>query len=500
DDDRAGVRTLYGPRSGLGSIAGTLNAGSTPVFGGHVWAENTGTGQVAAGNVTFANGGFAISGLTPGNYRVVAEPLDGPVNANEIASTRGAYAGLNATQPLFRTTELASQVTVTADSVTLLNSATVTNAAAPTVNPRLFGINAQLSTITVPLLPGNTYKLYVGGEGLDRVPATGVRVTSPYFSVDPASFSQQDFGIGVPVITFDVRVNASTPAGDYSVRFATPDGEIAYLSGAVTVDYPEASATGNPIDDPSFFVRQHYLDFLNREPDAGGLQYWTEQITGNGSNAPPPCPAGDTACVNNRRVRVSAAFFIENEFQQTGYFVYRMYKGSFGRQPTYREFVADRAKVSGGSDTEAKKQVFVEEWVKGQAFLDAYPLSLTPEEFVNKLFDTAQLFPYTAERAQLASDLRSGVKTRGDVVRALIELTDFYNREFNPAFVLMQYFGYLKRDADPGGYQFWLDVVNNRVTNNYLAMVCAFITSTEYQQRFGSLITHTNSDCSTVGQ
>ena len=60
----------------------------------------------------------------------------------------------------------------------------------------------------------------------------------------------------------------------------------------------------------------------------------------------------------------------------------------------------------------------------------------------------------------------------------------------------MQYFGYLRRDVDQGGYDFWLDVVNNREPNNYRAMVCAFITSAEYQLRFGPEVTRTNQDCS----
>ena len=51
--------------------------------------------------------------------------------------------------------------------------------------------------------------------------------------------------------------------------------------------------TSDPIDDPQFFVRQHYLDFLNREPDASGLSFWTNEIT--------QC-AGDTACLEAKRV------------------------------------------------------------------------------------------------------------------------------------------------------------------------------------------------------
>lgn len=271
-------------------------------------------------------------------------------------------------------------------------------------------------------------------------------------------------------------------------------------SGNVKLNWTlSGCTTGNPIDGAQFFVDRQYQDFLGRYADLGGFQYWTEQVAGNVTNTPPPCAPGDRICENIRHINVSAAFFVENEFQQTGYFVYRMYEASYNRQPTFSEFTTDRAQVSGGSNTEAKKQAFADNWVQRPAFLSNYPTSLTPEAFVDRLFSLAELFPYNTERAQLAADIRNGVKTRAQVVRAVIEITELVNREYNRAFVLMQYFGYLQRDPDAGGYQFWLDILNNRVPNNFRAMVCAFLTSTEYQQRFGSTITRSNSDCSVVG-
>lgn len=244
------------------------------------------------------------------------------------------------------------------------------------------------------------------------------------------------------------------------------------------------------IDDASFFVAQQYRDFLGREPDPSGLGYWTTQLTHCGS---------DEACVRQQRIKISAAFFIEQEFQDTGYFVYRFYKASYGRKPGYQEFKDDRNKVVGGSNLEAQRDAFAAEWVSRGTFQQAYPLTMTPEEFVGKLMDTAALTLYTAERQQLANDMRAG-KTRARVLRDVIELAEFKTREYNPAFVAMQYFGYLKREAEQGGFLFWLDVLNNRVPNNYLAMVCAFVTSEEYQKRFGPIVSYTNADCAGVGQ
>src|SRR5206468_12601809 len=98
-----------------------------------------------------------------------------------------------------------------------------------------------------------------------------------------------------------------------------------------------------------------------------------------------------------------------------------------------------------------------------------------------------------SERQQQIDAMTAG-KTRVQVVRDVIEITEFKNREFNPSFVLMEYFGYLRRDPDPDGYDFWLDVITNREPNNYRGMVCSFITSIEYQNRFSSMPTHSNSE------
>jgi hypothetical protein len=119
---------------------------------------------------------------------------------------------------------------------------------------------------------------------------------------------------------------------------------------------------------------------------------------------------------------------------------------------------------------------------------------MTRDQFVNKLFDTAVLVPYVTERQQSIANMQNG-RTRAQVLRDVIELSDFKTREYNPSFVLMQYFGYLHRNPDQGGYDFWLNVLDNRAPNNYRGMVCSFLTSREYQERFGLPLRQTNVDC-----
>ena len=101
---------------------------------------------------------------------------------------------------------------------------------------------------------------------------------------------------------------------------------------------PQTPANANPIDTAEYFVRQHYLDFLNREPDQAGLTFWSDQILSCGN---------DAACHERRRVNVSAAFFVSIEFQETGYLVYRIYKAAYGNLPSapvpvrFSEFLPD---------------------------------------------------------------------------------------------------------------------------------------------------------------
>jgi len=308
--------------------------------------------------------------------------------------------------------------------------------------------------------------------------------------------------------TWTITANLNTARGGPSSTLLS-NGEVLVAGGIASGRalnsaelYDSGANSINAIDETQFFVRQHYRDFLNRDPDAGGLAYWTDRITQCGS---------DVRCIQERRTAVSAAFLIELEFQETGYYVYRFYKAAFGRQPSYAEFTADRAKVIGGSSLEANKQAFADEWVERPAFLQAYPITLSNTEFANKVFDTCGLSAsvYDIQRQQELQALNGG-RSRALVLRDVIEIPDFKNipdpksprysevkqvSQYNPAFVLMQYFGYLRRNVDQGGYDFWLDVVNNREPNNYVGMVCAFITSAEYQQRFGSSVTRTNADC-----
>jgi hypothetical protein len=250
--------------------------------------------------------------------------------------------------------------------------------------------------------------------------------------------------------------------------------------------------TENPLDTNMFFVRQQYLDFLGREPDTGGLKYWTNQLD---------LCANDADCLNSRRIGVSAAFFAESEPQQTASFIYRLYKGALGRRLSYSEFSADRTALIGGDNLEASRAAFADQFVQKAEFVQKYSQATAAESFVDELLMNirqASGADLTGQREDLIGKYKSVSEmnqSRSLVMREAVESAGFKEAEYNSAFVLMEYYGYLKRDVDEGGYQFWLNVLNRKEPGNYAGMVCSFITSQEYQERFSSYVAHSNREC-----
>ncbi len=297
----------------------------------------------------------------------------------------------------------------------------------------------------------------------------------------------------------------------FTVTISNVGGNGAELGSPATAtltitDNDAVNGATNPLDNPDaqFFVRQHYLDFLNREPDAPGFAFWTNQITSCGS---------DVQCVEIRRINVSAAFFLSIEFQETGYLVYRFYKVAYDPPGIpvpvrYAEFLADTQQIGNGvvigqpgaeQKLEANKLAFAAEFVLRLRFTQEHPASLTPAEFVDRLYENAGVTPSAAERAFAIAEFGQATNTtdtaaRARVLRRVAENSKLKEQELNRAFVLMQYFGYLRRNPfDPpeatlnfDGYNFWLNKLN-QFNGNFVEaeMVKAFLVSGEYRHRFG---------------
>ncbi|HZT57351.1 MAG TPA: hypothetical protein VFA21_01880 [Pyrinomonadaceae bacterium] len=309
------------------------------------------------------------------------------------------------------------------------------------------------------------------------------------FSVDVKAERWTGFSIQMQTFAEQVYDLGALAPGTYTF---TLNSRGTFVASRQFVVGPASDAVSNPADDASVFVWRHYEDFLGRDPDAQGFRFWTGNLTA-------ACPAGDAACVERKRVDTSAAFFLSIEFQQTGYLVHRLYVASYGRAPRREEFLPDARAASRGvivnaagwqATLEANTRALLDEWVSRPDFKSAFD-QLSDAQYVDRLLANAGITPATGARDALVADLSAGNKTRAEVLRAVADDAGFRQREFNRAFVLMQYFGYLRRnpddapDHDMSGYNFWLSKLDEFGGDYVRAeMVKAFITSSEYRARF----------------
>jgi Domain of unknown function (DUF4214) len=285
----------------------------------------------------------------------------------------------------------------------------------------------------------------------------------------------------------------------------SPQNRTFSLLGAQTdASFTAAANNGgnlNPLDSPEYFVRQHYLDFLGREPDESGFAFWSREINSCGS---------DQGCVERKRINVSAAFFLSIEFQRTGFEVYRMYRAAYGNLPgapvpvRFGELLADTPSIAQGVVVnqagwqqllEDNTRRFATEFVQRARFTSAYPTTMTPAQFVDELFANAGVTPSGSDRTAAIGEFGSASETsdaaaRGRALRRVAEDSVLARQESDRAFVLMQYFGYLRRDPNSGpdadftGYNFWLNKLNTFGNFQDAEMVKAFLVSGEYRGRF----------------
>jgi YVTN family beta-propeller protein len=319
-----------------------------------------------------------------------------------------------------------------------------------------------------------------------------------------AAYARCDYATTVDTITFATGETTKTVtvpiiddsfvegAETFQVRLLDPQGAALGTPSTATVTILDNDSPGqaNPILSNDFFLRMQYLDFLSRDPEPDGFNAWLSTINN--------CPAGDQTC---DRVAVSANFFRSTEFQLKGLFVFKFYKVAFGRMPLYSEIIPDMSSVTGSSTAEliAKKAAFTSAFTQRQEFRGLYD-QMTSQQFVDALMgryglqsiatinplspDDSQAQRVTLTRSVLVNQLTAGTLTRGQVVRAMADSNEVSSAEFNPAFVAMQYFGYLRRDPETGGYNDWLRTINANPSDIH-SMVNGFVNSTEYRLRFG---------------
>ncbi|HEV7889739.1 MAG TPA: PQQ-dependent sugar dehydrogenase [Pyrinomonadaceae bacterium] len=337
---------------------------------------------------------------------------------------------------------------------------------------------------------------------------TSAPLTVAYQTTDGTATERSDYLPALGLLTFAPGETTKTlrvlmtdgaspePQERFNISLSSVSAPYVLASPAVATvsvtDDDTSPATSNPLDETRFFVTQQYQDFLNREPDKEGLNFWAHEIDQCGE---------DNECRDLKRQNVSAAFFLAIEFQETGYLVYKLEVASYARLPRFREFLRDTQALSRGvvvgqgnwqARLEQNRRAFVAEFVSRPEFELEYPDSLAPAEFVDRLNVNTGLSLSAPERDALVAGLTNGTQDRASVLRAVVEDDDFVQREKNRAFVLMEYFGYLRRNPDDSpntnldGYNFWLNKLN-QFNGNFIRaeMVRSFLVSTEYRERFG---------------
>jgi hypothetical protein len=363
-----------------------------------------------------------------------------------------------------------------------------------------------------------------GGSVLVTVTRTGPSdsaVTVEYHVANNTASQTSDFTYAAGKLTFasgetsksfsvlitDDSYVESTESAAVSLGSITGDASLGNPSTASLVIADDAlEPATNPNSQTAPFVTEHYHDFLNRVPDAPGLAFWSDQITS--------CGTTNAACVETKRVNVSAAFYLSIEFQQTGFFVYRMHKAAFGNLPDtpvpvrVQDFLRDTqaaAKdviVGSGKweqQIQSNQDAFALDFVQRDEFKARYPSITSAAAFVNSLDSNTGGAITSDKKTELIRELSanpSDAGLRASVLGKVVADAQFTKAEFNRAFVLMQYFGYLRRNPDDApeanrnfdGYNFWLAKLNQFNGNFVRAeMVKAFLNSEEYRRRFGPL-------------
>ncbi|MFL6521226.1 MAG: TIGR03118 family protein [Chthoniobacterales bacterium] len=546
----------------------------------------------------------------------------------------------------------------------------------------IFGkLNPTTSTATSLIQFASDNFTISEGSGHIQITVTRIGDASGSATVNFATFDESQAGHASQKSDFQIAEGTLTFApGETSKTFTVLVVNDNFVEGDETVDMVLTNPTGtgvglgspdhseltitdddvaapvaNPIDGSGFFVRQHYLDFLNREPDASGFAFWQNEIDSCG---------GDAQCIEVKRINVSAAFFLSIEFQQSGLAAYLTHRAAFGANASgspaavlYGNFMRDLQALDAGvvfgqagsdAQLEANKVAYYNEFVTRPEFVAKYPSTLTNDQYVDNLLATAGLSPndfvvnltnsqevpptnptttggarrpssygtahfvingagtamtmtgtannidftgsqtsdtndnltnahihagpsvqpgvngpvvwgfigtpfndnnpndavvtpfmsgvggtfsgkwdapegngttlaaqldnirngrayinfHTAQfgggeirgqffalqsfRDSLVAGLNGATETRATVLRKVSEFQPLKTRELNTAFVAMEYFGYLRRDPDTAGFNFWLGKLND-FGGNYIQseMVKAFISSSEYRQRFG---------------
>lgn len=232
--------------------------------------------------------------------------------------------------------------------------------------------------------------------------------------------------------------------------------------------------SGSPIYDPTFFVRQLYLDLLARDAEPGGLTFWTKELTSGAES----------------RQQVAYNFFASGEFAEQGLFVLSAYLAVLGRDADFGGWLSyygrlrcgTQAGASGCTGIAGMTQLqLIQEFVSSQEFQTTYG-ALTNAEFVRRVYlNVLGREPDAGGLAFYTNALTAGM-TRAELMYAFARSNEFQTRIRNRALASLLYLGFLRRSPEPVGAAFWTgELAQGAQPTGVLNL---FLTSAEYILRF----------------
>lgn len=217
EDDITGIRALYGAINTEDNCCGTIVGKVTQLKGKttknlQIWAEDADSGRVAGAVLTNSDGSFRFDGLTAGNYRFFAQTNN--------------KTGVGAAE------ELGNFEVIKGKTISIIKKL---KAAEKNFSVQYAGFNGQISDLAVPLNVGKSYLIYIGGKNLDHENLK-FGFESPYFSITPDSVTKHDYGSEVSVVSFEIKIAANAPTGEYSLFVESQNGSRHFLVGGITVE------------------------------------------------------------------------------------------------------------------------------------------------------------------------------------------------------------------------------------------------------------------------
>jgi hypothetical protein len=209
------------------------------------------------------------------------------------------------------------------------------------------------------------------------------------------------------------------------------------------------------------FVMQIYRDFLGREGDASGINFWVTEI----------------AAGRQSRVSMADTFFNSAEFQGSLAPVARLYFATYLRVPDYDGLQFWAGQFAGGRSLTSIGEVFVT-----AAEFNARYGALNNRDFIDRLYQNVLGRNADAGGIDFWTAQLNGGVTRGAMLTSFSESAEYVRRINNGVFVNAMYVAFLRRSADQGGFDFWRGELDRGRSGRDL--ISTFVVSAEYRARF----------------